>query len=502
MCYIVRMARYRINSVGLRTALLVYIMLPMALALGIFGYLALNFVETIVEKQMQKDLELVARAVRQPLSYALEKERMGSMQQSLQSVFSIGRVYSAYVYDNTGKNILNLGEKTSIPEPDKLNELTADGKKQGKYEQIAGRQVYSYFLPLTDSNGNMNGILQLTRKKSEFIENFHRLRINAVLLLSLLMLMLSGLVLYGHHRAIGEHLKQLTSSMARVAGGDRSHRFKRSGPREIVLMGQNFNTMLNSIDAAQKTIMEQRKKQNELEKQLRQNEKLAALGRFAAGTAHELGTPLSTIGGRAQRAQRDRHLPSDLQQVFSTIRHEVGRMEYIIKQLLDFSRQNPLRCKPIHPSHLSESALSSVRKIAQNNQTVIHQTPSDQKTLVMMDVIKVQQALTNLLKNAIQSTPEGNVRLTWQLDSDELVFCVDDDGPGVPLENRSRIFEPFYTTKTVGNGTGLGLSIVHAVAEDHDGRIEVKNSSMGGACFRLHLSLQACPETLLLVKKG
>lgn len=119
-----------------------------------------------------------------------------------------------------------------------------------------------------------------------------------------------------------------------------------------------------------------------------------------------------------------------------------------------------------------------------------------------MDVIKVQQALTNLLKNAIQSTPGGNVRLAWQLDSDELVFCVDDDGPGVSLESRSRIFEPFYTTKIVGNGTGLGLSIVHAVAEDHDGRIEVKNSSMGGACFGLHLSLQACPETLSLVKKG
>ncbi len=475
-------------SIRFRTALLFYVMLPMVLTVGVFGYFALNSIENQVEKQMQKDLELVARAVQLPLSYALEKKRMGSLQQSLESVFAIGRVYSAYVYDHNGKKILNLGHEEPESQRKRLSELAADGRKLGEYEQIAGRQVYSYFLPLTDTGGQINGLLQLTRKQSEFIENFHILRRNAVIVLSLLLILLSGVVLYGHHQAIGEHLGRLTKSMTKIARGDRKHRFAYSGPQEIVALGKTFNNMLNSIDDAQKTILAQRRKQDELETRLRQNEKLAALGRFAAGAAHELGTPLSTIGGRAQRVLRTKDLPDDIARVLTTIRSETARMESIIKQLLDFCRPVAPRRSSIDVSDLAQSALLVIQQEAQENRTKIKYVPSHDTATIQVDVMRVQQALGNLLRNAAQSTPGGIVCMSWHSEPEGVLFCVDDDGPGICKKDKDSIFEPFYTTKPVGKGTGLGLSVVHAVAEEHNGYVRVTDSKMGGACFQLFIS--------------
>jgi two-component system, NtrC family, sensor kinase len=472
------------TSMSFRVVLLIYVVAPLIPAVGLFGYLSLSVIEKQVEKQMQKDLELVARAVQLPLSYALEKERMGSIRQALESVFAIGRVYSGYVYNKKGKEIVRLGQAEPEPERDRLIQLAADGKRRGEYSRIADRQVFSYFVPLIHTGGQINGLLQLTRKKSEFSKNLQSIRIKGALILGVLLVLLSVVVLYGHHRALGIHLGRLNSSMSRIARGERKHRFKFRGPKEISRIGETFNHMLNSIDNAERTIMEHRKKRDKLEKELRHTEKLAAIGRLAAGTAHELGTPLSVISGRAQRALRDKGLPDGQRQALAAIREEVVRMEHIIKQLLDFSRRNPLRCTAANPERLAASTVSTVQEEAEKNGTSINFKGPENEAPIRLDTMRVQQALINLLRNAIQCVPGGKVRLTWKQDDQGVLFCVDDDGPGVPPENRLKIFEPFYTTKSVGKGTGLGLSVVHAVAKAHGGKVEVRNNEMGGASFQ------------------
>ncbi len=478
-------------SVSFRATLLIYVVVPLIVALGVFGYLSLSSIEKQAEKQMQKDLELVARAVQLPLSYALEKGRMGSTRRTLESVFSIGRVYSVYVYDEEGEEILRLGREEPEPERERLIELAEDGKRLGEYGRIANQNVFSYFVPLMGTGGRIKGLLHLTRKKSEFSKNLNSIRIKGAVSLLMLLVLLSILVVYGHHRALGKHLDRLDTSMSRIAGGDRKHRFNYLGPKEIVRIGGTFNRMLNSIDAAERTIMDQRRKQDKLEKELRRNEKLAALGRLATGTAHELGTPLSVISGRAQRALRDKELSDKQRQALSGIRDEVSRMEHIIRQLLDFSRRNPLRCTAVDPAHLVASAVSVVEEEASANGAAIHFEGTDNNAPVMLDGIRIQQALINLLRNAVQCTPAGVVRITWRQDDHGLYFCIEDDGPGVPPENRLKIFEPFYTTKSVGEGTGLGLSVVHSVAKEHGGSIEVADSELGGASFQLYLLSQS-----------
>ncbi len=256
------------TSMSFRVAMLIYVVVPLIPAVGLFGYLSLNSIEKQVEKQMQKDLELVARAVQLPLSYALQKERMGSIRQALESVFSIGRVYSAYVYDKQGKEIVRLGLAEPEPERDRLIQLASDGERRGEYGRIADRQVFSYFVPLNKTGGQINGLLQLTRKKSEFSENLQSIRIKGTVILGVFLVLLSSVVLYGHHRALGVHLGRLNSSMSRIARGERKHRFSYRGPKEIAGIGENFNRMLDGIDDAEQTILEHRRNQDKLEKKL------------------------------------------------------------------------------------------------------------------------------------------------------------------------------------------------------------------------------------------
>jgi len=480
-------------SISFQAALLIYVVVPLISALGVFGYLTLSSIEKQVEKQMQKDLELVGRAVQLPLSYALEKERMGSMGRALESVFAIGRVYSAYVYDKEGKEIARLGLAEPEPERERLSKLATHGEKRGEYGRIAGQQVFSYFVPLTETGGQINGLLHLTRKESEFSDHLQTVRIKGALSLGLLLVLLSGVVLYGHHRALGRHLGRLTSSMSRVAQGERTHRFTYRGPKEIVQLGETFNHMLNSMDDAEQALMEHRRNRDMLEEKLRQAEKLAALGRLAAGTAHELGTPLSVISGKAQRALRKKDLPEVQRQTLSAVREEVSRMEHIIKQLLDFSRRSPLRCSASDPARLAASAASALQEEATANGTNIELRGPENAAPIVLDPVRIQQALINLLRNAIQCSPAGKVRCSWELLDQGLLFYVDDDGPGIPPEHRSRIFEPFYTTKPMGKGTGLGLSVVHTVAEEHGGSVKVGQSDLGGTSFQLLIPSQDDP---------
>ncbi len=475
------------NLFSLRLALVIYLVTPLALILTLTGYLVLNALERQVERQMQNDLELVARSIQLPLSHALERDRQGSMLQALESAFAIGRVYSANVYDQDGQEIASAGRADPDPEKEKLTELAAEGERRGESGHVGGRDVYSYFVPLTDSGGRINGLLQLTRRESDFQEDIRDIRTRGIIGLTLGLFVMSGLVLYAHHKALGKYFTRLSLSMSRVAHGERRHRFRPQGPKEIMTIGQRFNHMLDSIEAAEKEIQKRRALQEELQARLRQAEKLAAIGQLAAGVAHELGTPLSVVSGKAQRALRNKQLPQEVCTTMHEIRQEVVRMEYIIRQLLDFSRSSKQQKRDVSLHQLAYSAHAAVSDEARDAGCELHLTGEDFQTTILADPTRIEQALVNLLKNAVQSAPEVRVYLDWGEQDGWVWFQVEDSGPGIPQEIESKLFEPFFTTKNVGMGTGLGLAVVHGITEEHNGSIEVQKSSMGGACFRILL---------------
>jgi signal transduction histidine kinase len=459
----------------------------MALVAAAAGLWSLHAFERQMEKRMQKDLELVARAIKQPLSHAIQREREGSIAQALDSAFSIGRVYGAYVYDAEGKKISASGRHQPESRPEQVSRLVEDGRQHGEYGEVAGRDVYSYFVPLTDSGGRITGMLQLTRRRSDFQEQIRNIRHKAVLIFIGAFAGLTGLVLYGHHRALGKHLNRFSQTMTNISQGDRKQRFKPGGPREILALGAHFNLMMDNIDRAEQEIARGRAEQQELEKRLRQAEKLAAIGQLSAGVAHELGTPLSVIEGKSQRALRIPELPDAAADNINAIQTQSKRMEQIIRQLLDFSRQSQIRLRSVKLAQVARSAAAAMEPESDRLNVSVELSGKSGESMEA-DSVQIEQALANLLKNAIQaSAPGGYVKISWHLWDNQAVFQIEDSGSGIDEQSRKKLFEPFFTTKPVGEGTGLGLAVVHGIIEAHGGSIDVGSSPMGGACFKLML---------------
>lgn len=488
-----RLRRYR--GYSLRLAVTAFILLPCMLLAGLAAWLGLAAVERQGATRMQEDIELVTRAMTLPLSHALANRELAGVESVLLSAGRIGLVYGVYVYDEQGRRIASTGTPRAAMPSDQVVQLATGRERGGDFEDLGDEEVYSYFQPLTDAGGRIIGLLQVTRRGSDFEDYLSELRGWTVAGAVLLGLLLTGVIFLGHHRAVGRHVSRMERAMDRVAGGDLDHRIGTSGPWELRALSGSINRMLDGVVSTHRELVQRRAAEITLKEQLAQSEKLAAVGQLAAGVAHELGTPLATVDASAQRGLRHDALDDPLRRAFERIRGEVARMEHIVRQLMDFARRNPLRRRPEHASRLIQCALSQLAPDLERSDTVIETPDEDHGDGPALDVdrIRVEQALVNLVRNAMQATPRGRVRISWFDDDEGRGFIVEDDGPGIPESVRPHLFEPFYTTKTVGEGTGLGLSVVHAIAETHGGRISVDESPLGGASFRLLLNTSGQP---------
>ncbi|KPV39210.1 hypothetical protein AN478_13125 [Thiohalorhabdus denitrificans] len=484
----------------LRLAFLLYVALPLLLLIGTVGSVSVGALEELSEKRLKEDLELIGRTLQKPLGRAMERGREGTLENALESAFSFGRVYGAYLYDESGERVAAAGAAAYAKEPDRedIAERAEAGQEGGTYGEMGGREVYSYFVPLTDGSGRNNGLVQITRRASEIQGYLQQLRGYGLAGLAGLAVILMLVTLLGHHFAVGRPLTRLAQSMNRVAAGDRDHRSSETGPREIADLSRTFNGMLRRMQQDQAEIRERRISEERLQRELQQSEKMAAVGRLSAGVAHELGTPLSVVDGTAQRLLRDERLDAGQRKRLERIRDQAGRMTQIVEQLLAFGRQPGGAPRPISTEQLTRAAIHSVRDLYAETGVELEWHTPQPPPMVEIDPVRGEQALTHLLTNAAQATPGGRVGLRWEIQGDEAVLTVEDDGPGIPLERREWVFDPFSTTKPPGQGSGLGLALVHGVAEEHGGTIHIEHSPLGGAAFVLRLPRahpSAEPET-------
>lgn len=230
--------------------------------------------------------------------------------------------------------------------------------------------------------------------------------------------------------------------------------------------------------------------------QLRHRDRLALVGQLASGLAHELGTPLNVIAGRARLMEEARLPQEQLSSHIRSILEQTERMTSTIRQLLDFARRRGPDMDRADLHDLCRRVLELLRPLATKRKIVLTLHPRSAECLAKVDWNQIQQAISNLVMNAMQAMPQGgevevSVR---EADRDFIVLTVADSGMGIEREQLQRIFEPFFTTQGAGEGTGLGLSITEGIVRDHGGKIEVSSEVGRGSCFSLYLPrLQAQP---------
>jgi two-component system, NtrC family, sensor kinase len=228
-----------------------------------------------------------------------------------------------------------------------------------------------------------------------------------------------------------------------------------------------------------------------LQKQLMHADRLATIGQLAAGVAHELNEPLSSILGFAQLLKRDPALPEGGRQDVHKIVAASLHAREIIKKLLLFARQTPTFKGPVDLNQVITGAIDLFQHQFEREGIELSCVLCPQMPVLAADAGQVTQVLVNLVVNAVQAMPRGG-RLTieTQVQDGHIVCSVEDTGVGMTEEVLDRLFVPFFTTKEVNQGTGLGLPVVHGIVTAHGGTIDVASTPGTGTKFTIRLPLE------------
>lgn len=232
---------------------------------------------------------------------------------------------------------------------------------------------------------------------------------------------------------------------------------------------------------------------------LHQSEKLSAIGELLAGVSHELNNPLSVLIGQAtllRDGAQDEKVRNRAEKLYSA----ADRCARIVKTFLALARQHPLQAEATNLNDLVEEALEVTGYSLRSSDIEVRSRFAPSLPNVLVDRDQLRQVITNLIINAQHALQETNaarqlkIQTSFRRRTNDVVLKVKDNGPGVPKELRSRIFEPLFTTKEVGVGTGIGLALCHRIIEAHGGTIVLENSAEDGAAFAIRLPVDPDSE--------
>lgn len=242
-------------------------------------------------------------------------------------------------------------------------------------------------------------------------------------------------------------------------------------PIEINALSNAFSKMINDLE---------RSKEN-----LTRAAKLAVVGEMAAAMSHEVRTPLGILRSSAQVLLREPNISEEGREVCGFIISETERLNKLVSALIDSARPRPPDFKHTDVAEIALQCVAMLRMQAKNKQINLI-CDANEKAIALCDAEQITQVLLNLLLNAIQALPEaGNIIVKVSSSIDQVLITVADNGPGIPAEHRSQVFEPFFSKRR--GGIGLGLAIVKQIVMANHGNISVHESSLGGAEFRLQL---------------
>lgn len=256
--------------------------------------------------------------------------------------------------------------------------------------------------------------------------------------------------------------------------------------------------ILDANDDVKRTILQLRdvSERRRLQTSLIQAEKLATLGELAAGVAHELNNPITAVIVNAQLLQRELDNKSvDIESV-ELIKRAGKRAQNVVRELLDFARQDPQQFQSIDVNTTIEQALSLVDRQWESTNVNLELKLADDLPTLLANGDHLQSVWSNLLINAHDALEDrpGDIRVTSRQDKDSIVVLIEDSGMGIKPEDLQKIFDPFFTTKAPGKGTGLGLATCFRIIQEHKGVIDVESTLGQGARFTVKLPIQTTSD--------
>jgi len=242
------------------------------------------------------------------------------------------------------------------------------------------------------------------------------------------------------------------------------------------------------LRAANRALLETARRLFAARRELARSQRLALAGQMAASVAHQIGTPLNLISGYVQMLRAKHEAASPDGEWLRTIQDQIGRVTGIVQSLLDETRRPALALRSLAPGEFLEGLADLVRPSLVGRSIDLDLEIAPGLPPVCADRAQLEQALLNLVTNAVDAMPGGGrLSLAARADDGNVVLVVADTGGGIPAGDLPRVFEPLYTTKPLGKGTGLGLPILKEIVEAHGGTVRLDSRSGEGTSAEVRL---------------
>jgi signal transduction histidine kinase len=337
-----------------------------------------------------------------------------------------------------------------------------------------GGQIDYSYVPLV-VDGNNAGAIEVAMPVEPEAEHVRASLLGSLLSMLGVAVLSAGVIFLGGVRWVGRPLQKLVEQVNAIGKGNFFQPPALQSNDELGRLATAISKMSHQLGDQRETI--------------RHTDRLGTIGTLAAGVAHELGTPLNVVSGRAGLIATGKLSFEEVEASAKTIKAEADRMAVIIRHLLDFARQAPTAYAPMNVSDVVLKTCEILRPVAHDAKVDIVTEIPPGPFRIHGNAAQIQQVVTNLIRNAIQAMPGGG-KMTVRIQHDgKNRVCVEvvDTGVGMMREAMDRVFEPFYTTKDVGEGTGLGLSIAYGIVSEHGGEIQVTSEVGTGTTFRVFL---------------
>jgi len=300
---------------------------------------------------------------------------------------------------------------------------------------------------------------------------------------------------------VGRPMGAIVAQIRRIAAGDRSARTQLHQNDEIAELATEVNQMCDRLDEAEQRAEAETEQRIAAVEQLRHADRLRTVGQLASGLAHELGTPLNVVIGRARLIQKGARSPAEAADDARIIAEQAERMAGLIRQLLDFARRREPKREERDLREIARECAELLGQLAGKRRVTLDVAAPEVPVRALVDSGQIQQALTNLVINGIDAMSAGGDLTIRVADGtarppdapadaaprEIATLEVEDHGDGIAPDILDRLFEPFFTTKGVGEGTGLGLPVSHGIVRDHGGWIAVSSTLGKGSRFTICL---------------
>lgn len=439
-----------------------------------------------LETVARNEALLVGRALQTAFENALRDRQIEDVTETLDALEHVDPAFSIFVFDEEGTLV---GASASATPSSDVDELGRNARHTGEplVEFVPSRhpELLRVGLRLREESPASASAIVLEKPLVELRRDIDVTRRNIFLTVLFFVVAVAGLTWVLTRQYVGRPLGELVAQMRLVRAGKLELPHDVASNDEVGDARREFSDLVKELESAQKRAANELDTRQRLERGLRDADKLITLGQLSAVLAHEIGSPLQVVEGRA-RSMLKRSDKETVERVVPLIVEQTERITRIVQQMLSMTRRKPPSRHLVDAAKAARSVVELL-KLEARGQGVTLTLDALGDTTLWADADQLQQVVLNLARNAIQAAPrDTTVEVTLTRDADEVVLEVRDHGAGVPDDLREKLFEPFFTTRAESGGSGLGLSVVRTIVLEHHGQVQFVSQPVG-ALVRVNL---------------